>query len=230
MCEFVEVNAQRRLSELSDEASNSLCGKISMPRRRSEPNEEASISSCSNKEVTASSKNSHCKPLRRNSYNSIKHERQRSDKPRRRNSCNSIDIEHERKYTDDETSVTSIDTYFKASDPFLLLNIDRADLGIPMLSKSPILENAAKTHAMNMAKFDGLYYFAAELIRKNNGGHGRRPLKEIIAHANSVACVHEMMMNLSHERSNMLSSAYSFVGVGIAKCTHDVYYACYLFC
>lgn len=133
----------------------------------------------------------------------------------------------------DETSVTSIESYFETVDPILLLNKERAGIGIPPLSRLFDLESAAKIHALNMAKFDGLYYFAKEFLplkftNRNDKGQ-RRVLKEIILYAESVQNVHELMMAFDYERSNMLSTAFSFVGVGIATGTHDVYYACYLF-
>lgn len=124
---------------------------------------------------------------------------------------------------EDEASLPYIDTFFKLCDPFLLLNIERINSGVPELSKSSILENSAKIHAMNMAKYDGLYYFATELLAKDNC------VKEIVAYAKSIHCIHELMMNLAYERSNMLSIAYSTVGISVAKGARDVYFACYLF-
>ena len=138
--------------------------------------------------------------------------------------------EEEMLHNCDETSVTSIDSYFKTSDPFFLLNMERAEIGIPVLTKSSSLANAARNHAMNMAKYDGLYYFATELLDTNNDDDSSRPLKEIVAYGKSVLDIHDMLLSLGYERSNMLSVGFTCVGVGIAKGTCDIYCACYLFC
>ena len=112
---------------------------------------------------------------------------------------------------------------FSIANPHYLINETRKKHGLPPLSRSFELDEAARNHASIMAKEDGLYYFDCSLPIYAS------QLSMNVAYSSSILEAHHLMIETNYERQNILSKKFHSVGVGASLGPDGFYYVCYMF-
>ena len=112
---------------------------------------------------------------------------------------------------------------FSITNPHSLINETRKKHGLPLLSRSFELDEAARNHATIMAKEDGLYYSDCSLPTYAS------QLSMNIAYSGSIIEAHHLMIETNYERKNILSKKFHSVGVGASLGPDGFYYVCYMF-